>query len=183
VVISARNISPSRDLIQGLGYISKPLILYAQTLNIPLPALRQGGSPTCCVCQDGCPLSSRPTFMRCAHFACEDCIVQWVRFEQSKGGGGGASAGGAGGKATCPLCRKQFRLADLIRIIAPTAPPPMPSTASSSLGKKSSANKPSGKGCSSSSSSSSSSRLVSALSFRLVSAFSAECQYVGEPGY
>lgn len=93
-----------------------------------LMEIEQGGAPTCCVCQEGCGLASRPTFMRCAHFACEDCIVQWVRFEQSKSGGG------VGGKATCPLCRKQFRLADLVRIVPPKASAPLPAACSSSGG-------------------------------------------------
>ena len=33
--------------------------------------------------QEGCGYDQRPTFMRCSHFACEDCLVLWVQvFDQ-----------------------------------------------------------------------------------------------------
>jgi len=78
--------------------------------------IEQGGSPMCCICQEGCGYVKSPTFMRCAHFGCEDCIVKWLQFERSQQLVGGPP------KATCPLCRKPFALKDLIRIIKPAPP-------------------------------------------------------------
>ena len=76
-----------------------------------------GESPKCCVCQEGCGYTQRPTYMRCAHFACEDCIVRWVMYERSKNQHRSSNLGTL--EATCPLCRKPFSLSDLIRIIKP----------------------------------------------------------------
>jgi len=76
-----------------------------------------GEAPKCCVCQEGCGYSQRPTYMRCAHFACEDCIVRWVMYERSKNLHRSSNLSSL--EATCPLCRKAFSLSDLIRIIKP----------------------------------------------------------------
>jgi len=81
--------------------------------------IEMGGSPNCCVCQDGCGYEQRPTYMRCAHFACEECIVRWVMYERSKNNHRASNLGSL--EATCPLCRKAFNLSDLIRIIRPPA--------------------------------------------------------------
>ena len=77
-----------------------------------------GQRPKCCVCQDGCGYEQKPLYMRCAHFACEQCLLRWAMYERSKPQNqhlGHANAL----EATCPLCRKAFCLSDLIRIVKP----------------------------------------------------------------
>ena len=67
-----------------------------------------GQSPKCCVCQEGCGYEQKPTYMRCAHFACEECLVRWAMYERSKNlrVGNILHAGAGAIEATCPLCRK-----------------------------------------------------------------------------
>ena len=57
--LTPRLISQSReDSIQQSGF--------QQLYEIEL-----GQAPTCSVCQEGCGYDQKPTYMRCAHFACE----------------------------------------------------------------------------------------------------------------
>ena len=42
-----------------------------------LYAIELGQAPMCSVCQEGCGYDQRPTYMRCAHFACEVKLIQF----------------------------------------------------------------------------------------------------------
>ena len=81
--------------------------------------IENGGAPKCCVCLDGCDYSKRPTFMRCAHFGCEDCILHWLTWRETREGRAGSSLSFL--TAPCPLCRKTFSFSNLIKIVPPAS--------------------------------------------------------------
>ena len=64
--------------------------------------------PQCCIC---CAPARLPTITRCMHLACARCVVTW--FHAAPMHGAAAAAGGA----PCPLCRKPFRIEELIRLL------------------------------------------------------------------
>jgi hypothetical protein len=79
--------------------------------------IREGLSPACSICMNECGYARRPTFMRCVHFACEDCLITWLNYQRAQAQPQGSMRGQD--RAACPLCRKEFGLADLIRIVKP----------------------------------------------------------------
>jgi hypothetical protein len=82
--------------------------------------IREGLSPACSICMNECGYARRPTFMRCVHFACEDCLITWLNYQRAQAQAQGSMRGQD--RAACPLCRKEFGLADLIRIVKPLEP-------------------------------------------------------------
>eukprot|EP00960_Hanusia_phi_P033229 750354-Hanusia_phi.AAC.2 len=82
--------------------------------------IEQGGAPKCCICLNGCDYSKRPTFMRCAHFACEECLIHWLSWRSSHED---RAASLSALTAPCPLCRKTFSISNLIKIVPPSDEP------------------------------------------------------------
>ncbi len=46
--------------------------------------IREGLSPACSICMNECGYARRPTFMRCVHFACEDCLITWLNYQRAQ---------------------------------------------------------------------------------------------------
>ena len=62
--------------------------------------------PPCCICTTQPAVN--PVVTPCVHISCGECTLAWLHARQGRG--------------TCPLCRKPFSLADLIRIIPAEKP-------------------------------------------------------------
>ena len=70
--------------------------------------LEEGRKPNCCVCLQ--PLEE-PTVTRCVHLACGKCIITWLEASSVLSKTQNRDC------APCPLCRQEFSLSTLIRVI------------------------------------------------------------------
>lgn len=80
-----------------------------------LHSLLQGTPPTCAICHS--PVED-PCVTRCVHVACLPCMLAWLRAAPVLQGAPGASSSSLhplAREAPCPLCRRPFSAAQLIR--------------------------------------------------------------------
>ena len=79
-----------------------------------LQDLMAGSLPTCSICL--CEVE-QPCVTRCVHMACFECVVGWLKASRViNGGQADEGAPLAALEANCPLCRRPFTLAQLIRV-------------------------------------------------------------------
>ena len=71
--------------------------------------LEEGRQPQCCICLS--PVED-PVVTRCVHISCGKCLITWLEAQNA--------LYKTGDHAPCPLCRQEFSLSTLIRVIPPS---------------------------------------------------------------